>query len=95
MANIVGNNDRCGLCGARHGGNNHLCPVHGATSEGCCEPTCNPLDWRNVYLTWDDTARRYSHPTLFPPQNWGGHKMIIERNNKPIDSPRKWTGELQ
>lgn len=42
---VVGNRDKCRRCGARHGGNNHLCPVHGAVSEGCCEPLCDKADW--------------------------------------------------
>lgn len=39
------NNDTCGRCKARHGGNNHTCPVHGQVSAGCCEPPCNPEEW--------------------------------------------------
>jgi len=42
---VVGNRDRCGRCGARHGGNNHLCRVHGAVSEGCCPTDCEPSEW--------------------------------------------------
>ena len=42
---VVGNRDRCGRCGTRHGGNNHHCPVHGAVSEGCCVTPCNPDEW--------------------------------------------------
>ena len=34
---VVGNRDRCGRCKTRHGGNDHLCPVHGTVSRGCCE----------------------------------------------------------
>jgi hypothetical protein len=45
----VGNNDPCGRCEARHGGNNHSCPVHGRVSKGCCEPSCNPSEWEWVY----------------------------------------------
>ena len=48
---IVGNRDRCGRCQTRHGGNNRLCDVHGAVSEGCC-PTvggCNPKEWASLY----------------------------------------------
>lgn len=41
----VGNRDRCGNCGTRHGGNNHLCDVHGAVSSGCCEASCAPADY--------------------------------------------------
>lgn len=48
-ASAVGNNDRCGRCGTKHGGNNHLCPVHDAVSRGCCEPTCNPKHWVVLY----------------------------------------------
>lgn len=42
---VVGNRDRCGRCGARHGGNNHSCPVHGPVSNGCCQPICNEEEW--------------------------------------------------
>lgn len=42
---VVGNRDHCGRCGTRHGGNNHLCPVHGRVSSGCCEPRCDPAEW--------------------------------------------------
>lgn len=42
---VVGNKDRCGRCGSRHGGNNRLCPVHGAVSVGCCEPMCKKEDY--------------------------------------------------
>jgi hypothetical protein len=46
---VVGNRDRCGRCGAHHGGNSHSCPVHGAVSAGCCESMCNPAEWEFVY----------------------------------------------
>lgn len=42
---FVGNRDRCGKCGVRHGGNNHYCSVHGAVSEGCCDTDCDPRDY--------------------------------------------------
>lgn len=45
MTFVVGNRDRCGRCRARHGGNNHLCDVHGPVSAGCCEPRCNKDEW--------------------------------------------------
>jgi hypothetical protein len=41
----VANHDSCGRCGRPHGGNNHLCPVHGAVSAGCCETTCDPAGY--------------------------------------------------
>jgi hypothetical protein len=44
----VGNRDRCGKCGARHGGNNHLCDVHGRVSDGCCSSSCKPGDYVKV-----------------------------------------------
>ena len=40
---VVGNRDRCGRCRTRHGGNDHLCSVHGPVSRGCCEPICMRL----------------------------------------------------
>lgn len=45
IIDAVGNNDPCGNCGARHGGNHRLCPVHGAVSGSCCAPLCNPSEW--------------------------------------------------
>lgn len=41
----VGNRDHCGKCKVRHGGNNHLCDVHGVVSEGCCTTSCNRADY--------------------------------------------------
>ena len=55
------NHDRCGRCRRYHirlidrtgrhqlavrGGNDHLCPVHGTVSPGCCEPRCDRSQWR-------------------------------------------------
>lgn len=39
------NRDKCGRCEASHGGNDHSCPVHGAVSEGCCNPLCDKESW--------------------------------------------------
>ena len=47
--NAVVNRDKCGRCQAVHGGNDHLCPVHGAVSRGCCEPACDRTDWLALY----------------------------------------------
>ena len=55
MNPVVGNRDRCGRCGTRHGGNNHYCPVHGAVSADCCEPVCSNDDWELVVYQWVPT----------------------------------------
>lgn len=47
---VAGNRDKCGRCETRHGGNNHVCPVHGVTSKGCCDPVCNPNEWTGYSL---------------------------------------------
>ncbi len=46
----VGNRDKCGRCKMRHGGNSHLCPVHGAVSAWCCDPPCNPAEWEGYSI---------------------------------------------
>ena len=60
------NRDKCGRCRTRHGGNNHLCRVHGAVSSGCCPTNCAPDEWVHV-STFDGRAglhRRDGHPPL-------------------------------
>lgn len=57
---VVRNRDRCGRCGAIHGGNSHSCPIHGHVSEGCCEPRCNPTEWVSV------GERDPKYPSLSP-----------------------------
>ncbi len=39
------NRDHCGRCRTIHGGNNHLCPVHGPVSDHCCRPDCDRNEW--------------------------------------------------
>ncbi len=82
----AGNRAKCGRCGTRHGGNNHLCPVHGAVSAGCCAPRCNPAEWQRIYRQWNGTAREYDRPSLQAPapgNNYGTHfgdiRVTIER----------------
>lgn len=56
----VGNRDRCGKCKTRHGGNNHLCDVHGVVSQGCCTRSCEPRD----YVVIGKLNKKY--PSLAP-----------------------------
>ena len=93
MDATVGNRDKCGRCGARHGGNNHICPVHGAASRGCCNPVCNPAEWRRVNLTWNPESRQYENPRILQPGEIVLEgKSLRERRDKPLTSPREWTG---
>lgn len=77
----VGNNDACGRCETRHGGNQHYCRVHGPVSRGCCEPSCDKAEW--VLMEKE-------------PEQFVGRAGWLRRDSLPEGArrvPNSWRGE--
>jgi len=88
---VVGNLDRCGRCRAKHGGNNHLCPVHGTVSKGCCAPPCNPAEWGGYSLAtgWQMGQSPFRLPAIQPPAPVRPGRMRRSNVERPDDDKHR------